>query len=448
MKKRFACVALSALALAAPAAAERIYVPVLGTAAADGSVLATRVRIANADGVEAPVAARFRDASGAAGLETERALKAQPDGRFLTDLSPAGRTGLITLEADSALAVSASMASRAGVDVDVPAFTDAETYSAGVDVPLDQLPRPRALRSLLVGAANLSDQTASCQATLFARDGSRSAEIQFEVPAMSLVRKDGLAAAGRGRVASARVTCDQSFYPFGVAADAGGRSIITKGIGPNGTCTMFLNLVRQQLSGNYVAETVAGSIFHDATKANPKGILCIKAPGELKIASAKFEWNVTAGPWSPRDRSGVHNLGYFFLDRYRSGTVGNVNILGPNKSILKFIQNVNMPAGSNTNAKTSYAMQTGVVYHNVYTYDAVSKLATMQLFVNGLEVAKISKDAKPGNNQTLIVKPFGQGNLAGLALIAEFGNYLGQHHPEEATVGWKYSSFRLTLVPK
>jgi hypothetical protein len=448
MKKRFACVALSALALAAPAAAERIYVPVLGTTAADGSVVATRVRIANADGVEAPVAARFRDASGEANLETERALTARPDGRFLADLSPAGRTGLITLEADSALAVSASMASRAGGDVEVPAFTDAEAYSAGVDVPLDELPRPRALRSLLVGAANLSDQTASCQATLFARDGSRSAEIQFDVPAMSLVRKDGLAAAGRGRVSSVRVTCDQSFYPFGVASDAGGRSIITKGIGPNGTCSSFLTLVRQPLSGNYVAETVAGSIFHEATKGNPKGILCIKAPGTLQIASARFEWNVTVGPWSPRDRSGVHNLGYFFLDRYRSGTVGNVNVLGPNKSFLKFIQNVNMPAGSNTGAKVPYAMQNGQTYHQIYTFDAANKMATLQLFSNGLEVAKLSKEAKPGNNQTLIVKPFGQGSQAGLAIIAEFGNYLGQHHPEEATVGWKYSTFRLTLIPK
>jgi hypothetical protein len=168
----------------------------------------------------------------------------------------------------------------------------------------------------------------------------------------------------------------------------------------------------------------------------------------LQIASAKFEWNVTAGPWSPRNRAGVHNLGYFFLDRYRSGTVGNVNILGPNKSILKFIQNVNMPAGSNTNVKTNYAMQGGVTYHNVYTFNAAAKMATMELFLNGLPAAKISKEAKPGNNQTLIVKPFGQGNLAGLAMIAEFGNYLGQHAPEEATVGWKYSSFRLTLVPK
>jgi len=446
MKKRFACVALSALALAAPAAAERIFVPVLGTTAADGSVLATRVRIANADGVETPVTARFRDASGT-GLETERALKARPDGRFLADLSPAGRTGLITLEADSALEVSAAMASRAGGDVEVPAFTDAEAYSAGVDVQLDELPRPRALRSLLVGAANLSDQTASCQATLFARDGSRSAEIQFEVPPLSLVRKDGLASAGRGRVSSARVTCDQSFYPFGVAADAGGRSIIAKGIGPNGTCTAFLPLLLQQPTGRYTTQTPAG-VFHEATKANPKGILCITAASDLHIGKAVYEWDVTVGPWSPRDRSGVHNLGYFFLDRYRSGTIGNVNILGPNKNFLKFIQNVSMPAGSNTNAKTSYAMQPGLTYHQVYTFDAVNKLATLQLFLNGLEVAKISKEAKPGNNQTLVVRRFGQGNQLGLAMVAEFGNYLGQHHPEEASVGWKYSSFRMTLTPK
>jgi hypothetical protein len=446
MKKRFACVALSALALAAPAAAERIYVPVLGTTAADGSVLATRVRIGNADGVEAPVAARFRDASGVPSQETERAVTARPASRVLADLSPAGRTGLITLEADSALEVSAWMANRSGGDFEVPAFTDAEAYSAGVDVQLDEMPRPRAVRSLFVGAANLSDKTASCQATLFTRDGSRSAEIQFEVPAMSLARKNGLASANRGRVSSVRVTCDQSFYPFAVAADTSGRSIVTKGVGPNGACTSYLNLNRQP-TGYYVAESQP-IIFHTATKADPKGILCIKAPSELKIAKATFEWDVIPGPWSTRDRSGLHNLGYFFLDRYRGGTVGNVNVAGPNKSFVKFMQNVGMPAGTNTNNKVSYVMQPGVTYHQIYTFDAVNKMATLQLFLNGIQVVKVTKDAKPGNNQALIVRPFGQGGQAGLAMVAEFGNYTGQHHPEEASLGWKYAGFRVTLVPK
>lgn len=410
MKKGIVLVALSALLLAVPATAERIYVPALGATAADGSALATQVRAG---------------------------------GRVLANLPAASRAGLIPLDADRALEVSAWAVDREGRDVtELPVFTDQEAYSAGVDVPLDRLERPRALGSLQVGAANLSEQTASCQATFFAQDGRRLAEVPFEVAPLSLARRDALASVKSGRATEVRVTCDQSFYPFGVAADAGGPFIV-KGVGPNGSCLQTLTLIKQP--NNIFTTQTTAAVFHEATKAAPKGILCVQSLNEIKIAKAIYEWDVTVGPWSSRDKSGVHNLGYFFLDRFRSGTVGNVNILGPNKNLLKVAQNVGMPAGSNTNTKKAFEAQTGATYHNVYTFDAANKTATLVVTQNGTEVSRLTVDTKPGNNQTLIIKPFTQ---TGLAMVMEFGNYLGQHHPEEASVGWKYAAFRLTLVPK
>jgi hypothetical protein len=189
-------------------------------------------------------------------------------------------------------------------------------------------------------------------------------------------------------------------------------------------------------------------VFHDATKANPKGIICIIVPETLKIGKATFQWDTTAGPWATRDRSGLHNLAYFFLDRYRSGVVGNINQAGPNKNFLKFMQNIGMAPGTNTNNKVSYTMQTGATYHQVYTYDAANKMATMQLFLNCAEVAKVSKDTRPGNDQTLVIKPFGTGALLGVGMVAEFGNYFGQHSPEEASAGWKFANFQALMIPK
>lgn len=416
MKKSFACVALSALALAVPASAERIYVPVLETAGADGGVLATRVRAG---------------------------------GEVLADLSPAQKVGLIPLEVESAFEVSAWAVDRGGREItEVPVFSDAETYVAGRDVQLGDLPRPRAMASLQVGAANLSEQTAFCQATLYGRNGNRLAEIPFEVEPGSLAQKNGLAAADRGRVSHVRIACDQSFYPFAVTTDTRGlRPTIAKGIGPNGDCTYILDLVKD-FQGNYGAVTRPSGVFHEATKGNPKGIICLKAPAKLNIAKATYEWDVTIGPWSTRDRSGVHNAGYFFLERFRSGTVGNINILGPNKNFIKFSQNVGMPPPSNTNNKVSHATQIGSTYHYVYTFDAHNKLATLQVSRDGVQIANFSKEVRPGNNQTLIVKPFGQGKESGLAMVAEFGNYLRQHPPEEASIGWQYRNFKLTLIPK
>jgi hypothetical protein len=358
----------------------------------------------------------------------------------------AEKVGLIAIEADSAFDVSAWMTRGGEIVGEAPAFGEAEIYQAGVDVQLGDLPRPRAMASLLVGAANLSDQAAFCKATLFDRAGRQLAEIPFEVAPKSLARES--AAKWMGRIDSVRVACDQSFYPFGFSTENGGREpIFAKGTGPNGPCQHWLTLVQGPGGGSYFANHIGE--FHEATKAKPKGIICIKAPSSLKVAKAVYDWEVVAGPWSSRNRSGMHNLLYVFLDRYRSGVVGNVNAAGPNKSFLKVMQNVGMPRGSNTNAKAGFDLQKEVVYRFVYTFDAHNKLFTLQTFLNSVEVQKFSKEVRPGNNQTLMVTPYGKGpSQAGLAMVAEFGNYVGQHHPEEATIGWRYRNFKLNMTLK
>ena len=349
-----------------------------------------------------------------------------------------------------ALTLAAPAAAGPGSDVlgKTPIFSESEAYAAGMDVQLGDLPRgARGARaaSLLVGAVNLSEQTASCRATLLDRNGLRLADIPFEVPAKSSARED--AAQWLGRIDAVTITCDQSFYPFGVTTEGNGAPSFAKGIGPNGACQRSPMLTKDSKSGHYTL-SVPG-LFHEATKANPKGIICIQSPAALHVAKAVYEWDVTVGPWSSRDKSGLHNLAYFFLDRYRSGVVGNVNAAGPNKSFLKFMQNVGMAPGSNTNEKSAYGLQPGVTYHFRYTFDAHNKLVTFQTFLGPVEVKKFSKECRPGNNQTLMVQPYGKGeSQAGLAMVAEWGNYIGQHHPEEATVGWRYLNFKVDLTLK
>src|SRR3954467_5080853 len=143
MKKVLVYGALCALTLAIPAAAEKVYVPVLG---------ATKLWVASAAGVKEV---------------------------------PTGRVGLVAVDADAYENVRAVLDDR----LEVPAFTEEEPSQAGLEVPLADLPRPREMKSLVVGAANLSEQTASCQATLSRPDGSRPGEVQFDVEPMSLARR-------------------------------------------------------------------------------------------------------------------------------------------------------------------------------------------------------------------------------------------------------------------
>src|SRR5581483_6795414 len=155
----------------------------------------------------------------------------------------------------------------------------------------------------------------------------------------------------------------------------------------------------RQADGSYGAD-VSG-VFHQATTAHPKGILCIKAPAELAIGRAVYDWDVVAGPWWKQKPSGIHNLAYFFGERYRSGVIGNVNATGT-KGGLRVMQNYSMPQGYNSSGGVQYKIERGALYHATYTFDASNASATLQLFRNGAEVKRLGIGTSP-QGRTLVV---------------------------------------------
>jgi hypothetical protein len=427
----FACALLLAAAGIAPASAARLYVPALG-AGADGRALTTSVWVANVAGAPRPVAARFVDAEGAGEART---FAVASGARMLDGLATPGAVGLIAVDADEA-AISAWVAAGAEDAVsEVPVIGPHDSYQAGTELGLD-LAGARA--GLQIGAANLSSETATCQAALLDGDGATTQRFTFTVAPLSFARQ-----AVRGEAAAAKVRCDQQFFPLGVATGDDWQVIVAKASGPNGPCDHWVNLDRQP-DGSYVA--VFGGVFHQATSADPKGVLCIKAPDTLRIGRAVYDWDVVAGPWWPKKKTGIHNLGYFFGERYRSGVIGNVNTIGT-RNQLKFMQNYTMAPGSNTNVSGGYQIDKGVLYHATYTFDAGQAMANLRFLRNGVEVKNLSRDTFPAD-RTLLVSPYGSGNQRGLALVAEFGNYNTRGLPEVPTIGWVYANFRLRLYPK
>jgi hypothetical protein len=318
-------------------------------------------------------------------------------------------------------------------------------YQRGAVAGLELAPEYAALE---VGAVNLSAQRTSCVATLFAADGSEVGRTAFEVEALGWGRRDAAVESGGRRATYAQVSCDRTFYPIAATTPADGGGVeLAKGIGPNGACTEKMTLVRAA-DGKYVLDRPG--LFHQATTARPKGILCVRAPSQLKVARARFEWDIYPGNWSARDRSGIHNLGYFFLDRYRSGVVGNVNAIGPNKDRIKWMQNVGMAVcGSgqpcNTTGTRSHRLEANRIYHLIYVFDAAAKTVTLTLQDSGrTTLATVSGTTAGG--RTLSVTPYGKGELDGVAMVMEFGNYLGQAPPEEATIGWLYGNVRVEMT--
>ena len=443
MRRMFVYAALLSLAASAPVSAERVFVPVIGAPDGNGRALPTEIWVNGGQAKTMVTAGVVRGGI----VNKARSFEVQPGGRLLDRVAGTGEIGLVEVDAEE-FAVSAWMPAGDGNGVsEVPVIGPHDSFHAGAEPGLTVA---REYDRLLVGAANVSDRAASCNAVLFDDNDVEIARIPFEVAAMSLARHDAAGWLGAQKAAYAQVGCNREFYPVAVTTQTGNdgatSAIVAKGTGPNGSCQKIVTLA--QLPGERQWGANIQGLVHEATGANPKGIVCIKAPQEIRAGLVTFEWDVTVGPWGSRDKSGVHNNAYYFLERYRSGVVGNINFVGPSKDTAKWMQNVGMPQGSNTNAKTGFKAER-ILYHMIYAFDAANKTATWTIQNSAHEtLATVSGKTQPGNNQTVIVKPYGQGGLAGLAMVAEFGNYRNQHHPEEATIGWLYANWRVTLFPK
>jgi hypothetical protein len=442
MRRMFVYAALLSLAASAPVSAERLYVPMIGAPDGNGRALPTEIWV---NGGQAKAMVTAGVVRGGVVNKAWR-FEVQPGGRLLDGVAGAGEIGLVEVDAQE-LAVSAWIPAGDGVS-EVPVIGPYDVYYAtaepGLEIAGDY-------DRLLVGAANVSDRASSCHATLFDESNNELARVPFEVPAKSLARHDAAGWLGAQRAAYAQIGCDRAFYPVAVTTstgdDGGTRTIFAKDTGPNGNCDRWVTPA-QTAAGQPWTFTAPG-LFHQATQKDAKGIVCVKLPAaELRIGRAVFEWDVTVGPWSSKQKSGVHNLGYFFGERYRSGIVGNVNFLGPNKSLAKWMQNFGMPRGSNTNAKAAFEA-TQTLYHITYEFDANNKTSTLTVRNSAREILKtVTGKNAPGNGQTLVLRRYGKGNLDGLGMVMEFGNYPFQHLPEVATVGWLYANLDVRMFPK
>jgi hypothetical protein len=362
------------------------------------------------------------------------------------------RTALLCLAVSPVVTSSASAADEApgarwqrvaagqSIERAIPADpTDA--YPAGSSPWLADLAGRSGLR---LGARNLGTSAASCVVTLRSADGAEIGSSRFAVAAGAVGYADELSADVLAPDA-AQVTCDQQFDPVSVArGNADGEQLVAKASGPNGSCQLWTDLARQP-DGSYRASLPG--LLHQPTKAKPKGIVCVRLASAVDFGTAVFDWDFVAGAWFPKRPTGIHNLAYIFTERYRGGVVANVNAV--NKSAIKFMQNYDMPIKENTNRTAQYQLRTNVVYHATYTFDAKTRWATLQLFLDGVEVRKLSQQIFPNGN-VLALSPYGKGPLDGLAMVVEFGNYEPANPkeiPEVPTYGWLYGNLVLRMTP-
>lgn len=446
MKKSLACsFALLALGAVAPLSAEPVYIPVVESVKADGTSLATELWISNFDGEERAFTSAFLKA-GLDGTATPAVREKIPADKalYLDNAMAEGGSGLLEIDAEPGMVVNAWIKATHGKRTfytGVPVISSALGVPAGGETYLNGLRGDREIMNL--DLVNLARKATLCQVDFLRADGSAiGAGVAVEVPALAMRPfADALGLRNEKAAVSARVSCDQAFYAYAVGVDR--ETAEVSFATPAQTVEVAVHQREKAAPGaNNNKETVTftqSGLFHSATKESPKKVLRIPVPRSMRMERITAEFDFTAGPWNPRLRSGAHGLMWFHRGKFRSNTIANVNALGPNKEMVKINQNLDIPAGSVTNAKAGMIFEQGKTYHAVVLYDAFSKAVTLTVSQDG-HVLKTLRFNGTARNREIEIPVSG--------LLAEFGHLNNQHLPEVASLGWKFSNYRCEMISK
>ncbi|HKV09880.1 MAG TPA: hypothetical protein VJ725_17195 [Thermoanaerobaculia bacterium] len=436
--------ALCALGLTAPLAAEKLYVPVAEPLGVDGAPLATELEISNFNVTERPYKATFLASESA-----EKSARVLEDvvpadqAAVLDKIAPAGQTGLLEIEAEPGLLVDAwvKTASRGVTYITgVPVISRFNQVAANDTALLNALGRNVTGLAL----ANLGTGAAACHVDFVGVDGSLTGSpASVTVEALSLRQfDDALGLGSEPEAVAAKVSCDQPFFAYATALDRGTSEVSFTIPAPAGeaiAAPMQRGQAKEDLPAGTVVFTKNG-FFHNAARGNEKAEIRIPTNGkQMSLARMIVEWDVKVGPWSPRFPGGTHNLIWMHRGKFRSNTIANCNAWGNGKDRIANNQNIDLPKGENTKMTVGVKLVKGQTYRVVYTYDAANR----EVFVNyiqGNTVLRIARYAGTAKGRVLIVEHNGT--------VAEFGNWANQHKPEMATWGWSYGNLRVTQVPK
>jgi hypothetical protein len=439
MRKVLLSVSVLALGVVTAAGAGTFYVPVVQPSASNGHRLPTHLWISNLGTQEISYRSSFLPV-GVDGAAFKSIAESAPQKvavdrvQVVDDAAVSGRTGLLAIEAESEIQVDAWVETHHGRQTymgGVPIISDANRFEAGTAAFVNGVSRVNTAQLALV---NLGAESAACSVDFVRADGTLAgANAQVTVPAVSLsLHADALGLRQIEENVSVSATCDQPFFAFAVENN------------PRNSRVTFISPASQIAAATVVADAGAPIIFdrpgqvHLATTADPKLKLSVPVSQALNLDRLVYDLDITAGPWNAKKPQCAHNIAFFHRGRFRSNCFSNLNAFGPSRYWMKNNQNIDQPAGSNTNAKTNFHFVQGTTYHVNYVFDAVNKMVHIILQQGGEDVAHIDMKAT-AQNHILTVPSTG--------LVLEMGNLLNQVGCEVPSLGWVWSNLHLQMFP-
>ena len=439
MRKAVLIFSVLALGVVTAAGAGTFYVPVVQPSASDGHRLPTHLWISNLGTGETSYRTSFLPV-GVDGAAFKSLAESAPQkvkvGRIqvVDDAAESGRTGLLAIEAESELQVDAWVETRHGRQTfmgGLPILSEANRFEAGGEAFLNGVSPVRTAQLALV---NLGAESTACSVDFVRMDGTLAGgNAQVSLPAVSMkLFDDALGLRAMTEDVSVRATCDQPFYAFSVEKN------------PSNSRVSFISPADKAGLAPVTAEATAPIVFerqgqfHSATRDNPKLKLGVPVSKALQLDRLVYDLDITVGPWNAQAPACAHNIAFYHRGRFRSNCFSNLNAFGPNKYWLKNNQNIDQPAGANTNARINFRFQQGTTYHINYVFDAVNKQVHIIVQEGGHDVAHFDMPAT-AQNHILTVPATG--------LMLEMGNLTNQVGCEVASIGWTWSNLRLTMFP-
>ncbi|MFY9822259.1 MAG: hypothetical protein WAM82_12830 [Thermoanaerobaculia bacterium] len=439
MKTRFAASLVLAALAAIPSQAAPVWVPMVGLQGAGGRPLATKLWITNYAGDSRSYSTVFRRTDG---VVDEEALQGTVPGEravFFDKTSLRQEPGLLEIEAAD-LRVDAWIQTSRGrqtfmtrvpvISADVQTEGGATAFLNGLNGNLAK-----------IGLVNLGAEAARCDVDFLRADGNlAAASATVVVPAGTLQQfDDALGVLPADQAATAQVSCSQAFYAYAVAVNRATSEISFATPESAMAVKAAAKAPRAAVDSKGTIVFNAPGLLHKASKQNEKGVIRIPVPAALALRQMTVDWDVTVGPWSPKNPAGAHGLLWLYRGKFRSNTVANVSYCGPKNNFAKINQNIDLPKGYNTNASGKMTFVQGQVFHLHYLYDASVEAILLTVSQNGHDLRTIRLPGSAAGN-TLTVPAGG--------MIAEFGNYSTQKGPEVATWGWSYSNLRVEMLQR
>ncbi len=399
MRKVLLSVSVLALGVVTAAGAGTVYVPVVQPSAADGHRLPTHLWVSNLGTQEISYRSSFlpvgTDGAAFKSLAESAPLKVAVDRtQVVDDAAESGRTGLLAIQADSEIQVDAWVETHHGRQTymgGVPVISEANRFEAGASAFVNGVSRVNTAQLALV---NLGADSAACSVDFVRADGTLAGgNAQVTVPAESLgLYDDALGLRQMQEDVSVSATCDQPFFAFAVENN------------PRNSRVTFLSPASQIAAATVAADDSAPIVFdrpgqvHAATRENPKLKLAVPVTGALRLDRLVYDLDITVGPWNARSPQCAHNIAFFHRGKFRSNCFSNLNAFGPSRNWLKNNQNIDQPAGSNTNAKIGFNFVQGTTYHINYVFDAINKMVHIIAQQGGHDVGHIDMKATAENH--------------------------------------------------